>query len=60
MAQNLDLKALSVTELKALAYDLQALMAQTQQNLQVVGQELKSRLNQPVQHTGVGEQTVTS
>ena len=43
MAQNLDLKTLSVTELKAIAYDLQMLIAQTQQNLQIVAQELKSR-----------------
>ena len=43
MAQNIDLKTLSVTELKAIAYDLQILMAQTQQNLQVIVQELKAR-----------------
>lgn len=43
MAQNFDLKTLSVTELKALSYDFQILLAQTQQNIQVIAQELKSR-----------------
>lgn len=51
MAQNFDLKTLSVTELKALAYDFQMLLAQTQQNLQVVAQELKTR-QQAVPTTG--------
>lgn len=41
----MDLKTLSVTELKALAYDQLALLEVTQQNIQLINKELKDRAN---------------
>lgn len=52
--QSIDLKSLSVTDLKALAYDLNILMGRTQQNLKVVVQELESRLNPPTSGDTLG------
>ena len=37
---NVDLKTLSISEKKALAYDLLALIEQTQRNLQIVNQAI--------------------
>ena len=45
MAQQTDIKTLDIVQLKALAYDLQLLLTQTQQNLQIVAQEIKYRQN---------------
>jgi hypothetical protein len=47
MATNINLKTMSVVELKSIAYDLQMLFAQTQQNLKIVSQELQSRQPEP-------------
>jgi hypothetical protein len=47
MATNINLKTMSVVELKAISYDLQMLFAQTQNNLKIVSQELQSRQPEP-------------
>lgn len=47
---NVDLKTLSITEKKSLAYDLLALIEQTQRNLQIVNQAI-AQDQQPKEET---------
>ena len=56
MAQIFDLKQASVTELKALAFDLNVLITRTQQNLKIVMQELESRSETISQETTAPQQ----
>jgi len=45
----MDIKALSITELKALGYDQMQLLNQTQRNLAMIEQELLTRVDTPTQ-----------
>ena len=46
---NTEIKNMTVTELKALAYDQISLLEQTQNNLRVINAEIQSKLIKPVQ-----------
>lgn len=45
--ENIELKSLSLEQLKALAYDLLVSIENSQKNLQVVNQEIVARANEP-------------
>jgi hypothetical protein len=54
--QGKDLKDMSVIELKAMGYDLVALLEQTQRNIQVVNQMIQQKGRpEPVEAAKIGE-----
>lgn len=55
----MDLTKMSLTELKALAFDIQQDIARSQNNLQIVGQEIEKRLKDVKEDSTEDPKTVT-
>jgi len=55
----MDLTKMSIVELKALAFDIQQDIARSQNNLQIVGQEIEKRLKDVKEDSTEDPKTVT-